>query len=806
MGQKGTNPYVGLRPYNDEESLLFFGRKDQTMELLQRLHRHHFVAVVGSSGCGKSSLLRAGLIPSLKAGYLVDDSDQWFIAIMKPGQDPLYNLIKVLLQELYQNADKDSVEQLLQTVEEEGVDALLRLFKPLYEKHKTNFFLLVDQFEELFRYVSQKTSREQKDRAIDFVNIILELSRQQELPVYVVLTMRSDFIGDCSQFFGLPEAMNQSLYLVPRLNRQQLKMVIEGPARLYGGRVNASLSSKLLNQMARVQDELPLLQHALMRLWEYETEKGKDGELDLEDYQAIGGLENALSNHADLALKTLNKAEFQIAKQLFQALTTVDEHGRKTRRPAKYGELLELTGATEAELDKVIRVFIDDRRSFLMVDEMPDKKDSIIDISHESLIRQWKRLGRWVEEDGESAAIYNKLAQDYLLYKEGKKDLLKGTELHLASEWYDRFQPTSAWAARFNDLFSECTDFLNNSKQAEKKEKRNKKVFRAMLWSLGVLLLLVVAGFISYPFYRDYVEEMEKLEQVLTETRALYKDIQMKGGEPEEGISPQEPYLELLDRIDKQTIFYKKNQIVSQTQETAEEEAIVPDSVIRQRLLPEAAALRDSILIDLEEVERQLDKEYWTLASTENTVESYANYIQTAKNYRFKNEARNLEEAEKRQGELSEDPQWTQAQTENTVDAYLKYIVEYIEENNLNTSSSSIETLTPRFEEALGLAKGKREGWLFAGRVQTGDVNDDSLMDSSRVFDLVFRLQAPQAEVNLVPKIGDFLEAKSNRAAYNEFTGNSVQDKKGGFIKKGNLVLVVDRKALGDVVFLKVAY
>ena len=126
------NPYVGLRPYNDDESLLFFGRKEQTMDLLQRLHAHHFVAVVGSSGCGKSSLLRAGLIPSLKAGYLVDDSDQWMISIMKPGQDPMGNLAKSLLGELYQAHDPDATNQLVQTIEEEGVDAILSLLEPLF--------------------------------------------------------------------------------------------------------------------------------------------------------------------------------------------------------------------------------------------------------------------------------------------------------------------------------------------------------------------------------------------------------------------------------------------------------------------------------------------------------------------------------------------------------------------------------------------------------------------------------------------------------------------------------------------------
>ena len=97
---QSSNPFVGLRPFESTESLLFFGRQEQTLELLQRLHQHHFVAVVGSSGSGKSSLIRAGLIPSLKAGYLVDDRDYWMINILKPGENPLYNLAESILSQL----------------------------------------------------------------------------------------------------------------------------------------------------------------------------------------------------------------------------------------------------------------------------------------------------------------------------------------------------------------------------------------------------------------------------------------------------------------------------------------------------------------------------------------------------------------------------------------------------------------------------------------------------------------------------------------------------------------------------------
>lgn len=491
-----TNPYVGLRPFYGEESLLLFGRDEQTLELLQRLHEHHFVAVVGSSGCGKSSLLRAGLIPSLKGGYLVDESNEWMISIMKPGQRPLYNLAESILKEINPEVNSEEVSELVKNIEEEGIDAILDILIPIRTANKTNFFLLVDQFEELFRFSMEKKDISRKDEAIDFVNILLELSTQEIIPLYIVFTMRSDFIGDCAQFHGLPEAMNKSQYLVPRLNRRQLKLVIEGPARLYGGNFSSALTSKLLNKLGQVQDELPLLQHILMRIWDYEEQTDKSGELDIEDYNNVGGLEKALSNHADEAADGMTEREKDISKEMFKALTAIDENGRKIRRPLLLSDLKELTGATDAELDEVIDHFIRDKRSFLIIEKSGDSGDKVIDISHESLIRQWNTLGEWVEEEAESASYYLQLSEATRLNKLKKKDYLTGSELQIALDWKNKFKPTATWANRYKEGFDDCMSYLDDSEYEfnqeilkEKRRKQHKKI--TQIFILGLVGLVV---------------------------------------------------------------------------------------------------------------------------------------------------------------------------------------------------------------------------------------------------------------------------------------------------------------------------
>src|SRR6266540_1927350 len=459
-----SNPFVGLRPFESDESLLFFGRQEQTLELLQRLHQHHFVAVVGSSGSGKSSLIRAGLIPSLKAGYLVDDRDRWMITIMKPGQSPLYNLAETILNQLKPGTDTSSVISFLKRMKEEGVDAVLDIIKPLWKTENTNFFLLVDQFEELFRFSMEQKEVVKRDDAIDFVNIMLELSRQADLPVYVVITMRSDFIGDCAQFFGLPEAMNQSQYLVPRLNRVQLKSAIEGPVKLYGGKISPALTSRLLNDSGTVKDELPLLQHALMRTWDHEMNMHKSGELDMPDYESIGGIEKALSNHADEALRGMSEQE--------------------------------ITGADREQLLAIINRFIEDKRSFLVINKAGEQDDYVIDISHESLIRQWSTLSGWVDEETEASKNYLRLVESSNLYHDKKKDFLTGSELQLALQWCKEFKPVLVWAQRYNKGFEESMQYLQESEKEweiiQRKKKAGKRNRQVSLLGSGAIIILVI--------------------------------------------------------------------------------------------------------------------------------------------------------------------------------------------------------------------------------------------------------------------------------------------------------------------------
>ncbi|MEM1367611.1 MAG: ATP-binding protein, partial [Cyanobacteria bacterium P01_H01_bin.15] len=325
-------PFPGLRPFEEAENYLFFGRERQVDELLARLGRSHFLAVLGASGSGKSSLVRAGLLPPLHKGYLTGGGSHWRAGLMRPGESPIRNLAETLaLSELpAQQEESERETSVSPQVPSHEEDLGMARLAP-----QENLLVVVDQFEELFRF---REKRENRDEAIAFVQLLLQAA--QPARIYVLLTMRSDFLGDCSQFRGLPEAINESQYLVPRLTREQLRDAITKPVALGGMTIAPRLVNRLLNEITDNQDQLPVFQHALMRTWDDWREKGAAGSgLDLGHYDAIGGMAGALSQHANEIYDGLTERGQLITEKLFKCSTEKGADNRGIRRPTALGEV-----------------------------------------------------------------------------------------------------------------------------------------------------------------------------------------------------------------------------------------------------------------------------------------------------------------------------------------------------------------------------------------------------------------------------------------------------------------------------------
>ena len=276
--------------------------------------------------------------------------------------------------------------------------------------------------------------------AAAFVNLLLEVRERTDLRIFVVLTMRSDFLGDCTQFPGLAEAINAGQYLVPRMTRDERRAAIEGPIHVGGAEVAPVLLTRLVNDVGDNPDQLSILQHALNRTWARWQREGGKGPLELSHYEAIGTMTAALDRHAEKAYAELGSARQQeVCERLFKALTDKATDPRGVRRPTTLGSLCALADATASEVTDVIDAFRKPSRSFLMPpagDELGP--DTVIDISHESLMRVWERLIKWADDEAQSARAYRRLAEAAELHAAGSVNLWRDPELQLALAWRDR--------------------------------------------------------------------------------------------------------------------------------------------------------------------------------------------------------------------------------------------------------------------------------------------------------------------------------------------------------------------------------
>jgi tetratricopeptide (TPR) repeat protein len=463
-----VNPFVGLRPYEEQEAHLFFGRDGQSDELVHRLARKRFLAVVGVSGSGKSSLVRAGLFAYLRGGFMAAAGSSWRIALLRPGSAPLASLAAALHDSL-----RDSAPESADSLPAALIEATLRrsslgLFEAVRQAHiphDENVLVVVDQFEELFRFKRAKGSAAAEADAAAFVKLLVEAPAHPDVPIYVMLTMRSDFLGDCTQFRGLPEALNESQYLIPRRNRDERRQAIEGPIGVGGARISPRLVQRLLNDVGEDPDQLPVLQHALMRTWQHWEKHRRNGTpLDLDDYEATGTMESALSRQASEAYDALDRHHQRVVEKMFKRLTERGPDNREIRRPTQFGELRAVAAAGPAEVTRMIDLFRNPDRSFLTPPYgTPLTDDSFVDISHESLIRKWGELRRWVNEESESRTMYARLADAAKRHQAGEAGLWRNPDLKLARDWFKREQPNAAWAQRYGGGFALAKDFLRRS-------------------------------------------------------------------------------------------------------------------------------------------------------------------------------------------------------------------------------------------------------------------------------------------------------------------------------------------------------
>ncbi len=520
------NPYPGLRPFQFEEAHLFFGRDEQRNELLNRLRSSRFLAVVGTSGSGKSSLVRAGLLPGLHAGFMDRAGTRWRIADTRPGGNPIGRLAAAL-DKAGVLRDRELGENELSFTEtslRRSAHGLVTAVKEAHLPEHQRLLVLVDQFEELFRFVDET------DQAVDaandasaFVKLLLAAVHQDEVPIYVVLTMRTDYLGDCARFRNLPEAINEGQYLIPRLTRSQRREAIIGPAAIQNVHFSPILLNRLLNDVGDNPDQLPILQHALMRTWgNWHDSAPEDSEIMLNHYEEIGGMSSALSRHAESIYQGLARGLSKqngerrklIAEKMFKCLTEETETNHQVRRLATLKEIARSARAEIDEVKSIVDEFREPESSFLMPphDEKLKAK-TYIDISHESLIRNWTRLKEWAHEEAGSADAYERLAHNARLWDKGDEDLMTGRRLRMTLEWEQKQNPTKAWARRYDEDYELAMRFLDMSEIAKLLAEKKVKTRRWAKYSIWLIIFAPVVFVVMFLALGN-LEKMIALEQM----------------------------------------------------------------------------------------------------------------------------------------------------------------------------------------------------------------------------------------------------------------------------------------------------
>lgn len=551
-----TNPFPGLRSFKPTEADRFFGRQQQIDALVARLAEVPLVAVSGASGCGKSSLVLAGLLHELKRRHQADDETDWRPVVMRPGNRPIANLAEALALALDAgNGDapgdipSDPVASGAAATADgasDDQDPLSRRIASLYGQLRlgglalvevvrlarlpvgTRVLVVVDQFEEIFRFKRMADA----DEASAFVKLLLQAAADPASPVSVVLTLRSDTLGGCADFPDLPEAVSRGSYLVPRLSRNQRKEAITRPVEWRGARIAPRLVQRLLSDVSDDFDDLPVMQHALSRTWRRWAETcGGSRPIDLEDYDAIGAAAGALSQHAEEARLSLGPLGQQAAtgsggagraastgantdsgaprgglvERVFRALTERVAEGTEVRRPLDFNQLCAVCGDGSAQgtadVTQVVERYRRADTAFLVPGaDVPLSSNPVIDISHESLIRQWQALRGWVRDEAEAEAELQRLVDDSRKQAEADGELWRGRNLERARDWQQRNQPNAAWvrlcsgcsAADGETRFQAVQGFLDKSTAAEQAERRRARLRRR--GGIAAVVLVTVAS------------------------------------------------------------------------------------------------------------------------------------------------------------------------------------------------------------------------------------------------------------------------------------------------------------------------
>jgi energy-coupling factor transporter ATP-binding protein EcfA2 len=418
-------PFRGLQVFEEEHARFFFGRDALTQHLVEQLRQDRFLAVIGPSGSGKSSLVRAGLVPQVRAGA-PPASEHWPIVVFKPGPHPLAALTARMLPHLGGSPDPLATRRsLLESlrVDERGLHNAVQVALAAGPDNQ-RLMLVIDQFEELFTLCRDESARS------GFITNLLYASAIAGGQTVAVITLRADFFAKCAAYPELAARLTTTCELVGPMDNEELRRAMEAPAEAVGLHYEKGLVDTILDDLGDEPGTLPLLQHTLLELWERRSGRW----LTTDAYHEIGGVQGALANRADHIYERLTPDQQAAARRVLLRLTQPGEGTEDTRRRAPLSELRPTDGGEDVEA--AVRQLADARLLTTGRDE--ERGDEMVDVAHEALIRGWPRLQGWIDEDRGALLTHRRLTETANEWDRNERDesyLYRGARLAQAEEW-----------------------------------------------------------------------------------------------------------------------------------------------------------------------------------------------------------------------------------------------------------------------------------------------------------------------------------------------------------------------------------
>jgi WD40 repeat protein/class 3 adenylate cyclase len=462
-------PYKGLESFQPQDAEFFFGREELIADLAERLSNGSFLAVVGPSGSGKSSVVRAGLVPAIWTGaHGLAPQRDWKVVILTPGAHPLEELAVRLATE--RGLSPGSV---LEDFRRDPHNLCLTVRQLLLDASPdAKVVLIVDQAEEVFTLC-----RDEEERRL-FVELLAHAA-EENAQTMVILALRADFYGHCATYPSLAALVQDHQSLVGPMREGEIRRAIELPATRAGLQFEEGLVARILDDVGGEPGSLPLLSHALLETWS----KRQDHTMTMNAYLESGGVHGAIARTADAVYEQLEPEQQELAKRIFLRLAEPGQGTEDTRRRASLTELLP-GGDEQTAVEEVLDILARARLITVGLD--------LVEVSHEALIREWPLLRRWLDEDREGLQLHRRLTDDAGEWNRYDRDpglLYRGARLSAASEWAD---------GREQLLSSDEREFLDAGRAARESElehsRRRQRRLLGVAITLAVLLALALAA------------------------------------------------------------------------------------------------------------------------------------------------------------------------------------------------------------------------------------------------------------------------------------------------------------------------